>query len=276
MNNQYKLVFLLVLISVNADQCLNPSGTMVNWWVQMLFPGSVPGGFGYIDSTYTAPSFVVHQEDPDSTGTPMTRTLSQINTLKLQSVAWNDEKPDGNTSSTKAHSKGVIGYNQATHKGFFIVHSIPQFPAFNGFTINTTIDASETIYGQHVFCLSIDNVTLYDLIAKILPIKPFIYAQNLNDPNSINNLMTAGTIKQPDYASTFTYKNYTVNGTNMLFIFKNGAVNASIFEDGLNNMLKSPLLAETWGRPLQAPWCGSTYSVSNVIVVKFSGSVYWK
>jgi hypothetical protein len=55
--------------------------------------------------------------------------------------------------------------------------------------------------------------------------------------------MAAGTIKQPDYTSTFTYKNYTVNGTNMLFIFKNGAVNASIFEDGLNNMLKSPLLA---------------------------------
>ncbi len=83
-----------------------------------------------------------------------------------------------------------------------------------------------------------------------MPIRPFIYAQNLNNANEINNLMTAGTIKQPDYTSTFTYKNYTVNGTNMLFIFKNGGVNASIFEDGLNNMLKSPLLAETWGRPL--------------------------
>lgn len=55
--------------------------------------------------------------------------------------------------------------------------------------------------------------------------------------------MAAGTIKQPDYTSKFTNKNYTLNGTNMLFIFKNGAVNASIFEDGLNNLLKSPLLA---------------------------------
>ena len=87
--------------------------------------------------------------------------------------------------------------------------------------------------------------------------------------------MTAGTIKQPDYTSTFTYKNYTVNSTNMLFIFKNGAVNASIFEDGLNNMLKSPLLAETWGRPLQDPWCGSSYGVGNIQTVKFSSTLTW-
>lgn len=108
----------------------------------MVFPGAVTGGFGYIDSTYAAPSFVVHPEAADSAGTPMTRTLSQINTLKLESVAWNDEQPNGNTSSTKAHSKGVIAYYQKTSKGFLIVHSIPKFPAFTGFTVNTTIDSS--------------------------------------------------------------------------------------------------------------------------------------
>lgn len=118
-------------------------------------------------------------------------------------------------------------------------------------------------------------MTLYDLITKILPIKPYIYAQNLNNANEINNLMTAGTIKQPDYTSIFTYRNYTVNSTNLLFIFKNGGVNASIFEDGLNNLLKSPLLAETWGRPLQDPWCGSSYGVGNIQVVKFSATAYW-
>lgn len=272
-----KILCLLVvlLVSAHADQCLNPNGTAVNWWVQMVFPGAVTGGFGYIDSTYAAPSFVVHAEAADSANTPMTRTLSQINTMKLEAVAWNDEQPNGNTSSSKAHSKGVIAYYQKTSKGFFIVHSIPKFPAFTGWTVNTTIDSSETIYGQHVFCLSIDNVTVYDLITKILPIKPYIYAQNLNNANEINNLMTAGTIKQPDYTSTFTYRNYTVNSTNMLFIFKNGGVNASIFEDGMNNLLKSPLLAETWGRPLQDPWCGSTYGVGNIQTVKFSSTAFW-
>ena len=142
MSKQAFIFLTILLVAAKADQCLNPNGTVVNWWLQLVFPGSVPGGFAYIDSTYAAPSFVIHSEAADSAGTPMTRTLSQINSLKLESVAWNDEKPDGNTSSTKAHSKGVIGYYQKTSKGFFIVHSIPQFPAFNGFTINTTIDSS--------------------------------------------------------------------------------------------------------------------------------------
>lgn len=79
----YVILSILFVNSVIADQCLNPSGTVVNWWVQMIFPGAVPGGFGYFDSTFTAPSFVIHQEAADSTGTPMTRTLSQINSLKL-------------------------------------------------------------------------------------------------------------------------------------------------------------------------------------------------
>lgn len=115
-----------------------------------------------------------------------------------------------------------------------------------------------------------------DMITKLLPIKPFIYATNLNNPNSINNLMASGQIVSPDYTDTFTYRNYTINGTNFNFIYKNGAVNASIFEDGLNNMLQSPLLAETWGRPLQAPWCGSSYTVGNINQITFNSQVTWK
>lgn len=113
------------------------------------------------------------------------------------------------------------------------------------------------------------------MVSKLLPIKPFIYATNLNNPNWINNLMAAGTIPNPDYVSTFTYKNYTLNGTSMRFIYKNGGVNASIFEDGLNNMLKSPMVAETWGRPLQDPWCGTPYPVNNIGVIKFNAQTTW-
>jgi hypothetical protein len=90
MNKYCVLLIVVLLVGSNADQCLNPSGTMVSWWVQMVFPGGLPAGFAYFDSTFTAPSFVVHTESADAAGTPMTRTLSQINSLKLESVAWND------------------------------------------------------------------------------------------------------------------------------------------------------------------------------------------
>lgn len=50
----------------------------------------------------------------------------------------------------------------------------------------------------------------------------------------------------------------------MMFIFKNGGINGSIFEDGLTKMLYSPIVAETWGRPLQAAWCADDiHHVSN-------------
>ena len=62
----------------------------------------------------------------------------------------------------------------------------------------------------------------------------------------------------------------------MKFIYKNGGMNGSIFEDGITNMLQSSLLAETWGRPLQSPWCSSPYSVGNIKLIQLNSQVYWK
>lgn len=136
------LISITLLVIVNSQTCLDPNGNPVYWWVKLLYPGSVPGGYAYIDSTFAAPSFILHQEDPDSENTPLYRTFKQINDMNLQAVAWNDQFPNGKTSSSKAHSKGLLIYNAETMQGFFVCHSIPQYPSFNGFTINITIDSS--------------------------------------------------------------------------------------------------------------------------------------
>ena len=61
------LIITTILILASFSQpCLDPNGNPVSWWVQLLFPGSVPGGFAYIDSSATSPDFVIHQEAPDS------------------------------------------------------------------------------------------------------------------------------------------------------------------------------------------------------------------
>ena len=109
--------------------------------------------------------------------------------MNLQSIAWNDETPAGKVSSTKAHSKTVIAYSEESFIGFMIDHSIPEYPAFNGFTVSPEIDPGQEKYGQHVFCLTLDRKILGNLITKLLPIRPYIYATNLNNPDAINNLM---------------------------------------------------------------------------------------
>ena len=84
------LVFALLATCLVSQPCLDPNGNAVSWWVMLLYPGSVPGGFSYIDSSKTDPSFTIFEQAPDSTNSPLTRTLTQINTMSLQSIAWND------------------------------------------------------------------------------------------------------------------------------------------------------------------------------------------
>lgn len=84
------LVAIFLLVLANSQPCLDINGNPVNWWVKLIYPGTVPGGFSYFDSTYAAPSFVSYQQAADSPGTPLYNTLNQINTMGLQTSAWND------------------------------------------------------------------------------------------------------------------------------------------------------------------------------------------
>ena len=48
-----------------------------------------------------------------------------------------------------------------------------------------------------------------------------------------------------------------------------------MFEDGLTSYLVvGPLIAETWGRPIQAPWCSDIYNVYNVQAL-LMGGISW-
>lgn len=83
-------------------------------------------------------------------------TLHQINNLNLKSVAWNDEKPNNVTSTTMAHSKGLISLSVVTRKGFLLSHSIPKYPAFTDHKVDIRIAQAENYYGQHLICVSMD------------------------------------------------------------------------------------------------------------------------
>jgi hypothetical protein len=85
------IILLICLLGLaNAQTCLDSNGNPVNWWAKLIFPGSLPGGYAYIDSSYSAPSFVINQPEADSPGSPLYNTLNQINIMGLQTSAWND------------------------------------------------------------------------------------------------------------------------------------------------------------------------------------------
>lgn len=74
----------------------------------------------------------------------------------------------------------------------------------------------------------------------------------------------------------FHYYQFSNVGLKAKVIFKNGnnSKNSSIFEDGLNHYLKSPIIAETWGRPLDSDWCGSP-EVHSSQKITISPTVNW-
>ncbi len=197
---------------------------------------------------------------------PLTQTFSQINRDKLERVAWNDEKPNNETLSSVAHSKGVIAYNKQAGRGFYIVHSIPKYPAFlDDHTINMTIGKSEQIYGQHLACFSLSLYELNNIAFNLQGIRPFIY-EAVVTTSAINQYiidLARGVVKS--LQDQFKYYEMRPTNYSMKAIFKTNVVNGSIFEDGLAKWLNAgKLTAETWGRPLEAAWCSEGLEVTNV------------
>lgn len=238
----FAVVCLLALsIGGRAQSCLNSSGLPVAWWIVLKVPPTIGNsGYGYYDSNSNSGQFTFVSKTIDLDVSPLTQTLGLINKDKLERVAWNDEKPDGQTSSTSAHAKGLIAYNKATGRGFYIVHSIPKYPAFFAdHTINMTINGSQQVYGQHLACFSLSLYELNNIAYDLQGIRPFIY----------ESVVTAGSVNQyiNDLAhgvvttlkDQFKYYDLRPTNYNLKAIFKTNSVNGSIFEDGLVQWLKA-------------------------------------
>ncbi len=161
-------IFAIIVLS-NAQNCLKSNGEPVAWWVIMKIPPKIGNiGFGYYDSTMKTSKFAYYDVMVDVGSTPLTKTEEQINSQNLQYVAWNDEKPNGQTSESVAHSKGLMAYSISKSQGFFITHSIPKYPAFFNGKIDPTLGPAENIYGQHLACFSLTVKELNDLAFNLL------------------------------------------------------------------------------------------------------------
>jgi hypothetical protein len=126
-------VLAVVAIVTAAPTCLTSEGAEVDWWVVLKVPFKInKTGFGYYDSSMSTGKVRIYANPADEPFTALWRTLTQINTLGLQVLAWNDENPNGTTSSSLAHSKTVVGVSLTDNKGFVLDHSIPKYPAFIG------------------------------------------------------------------------------------------------------------------------------------------------
>lgn len=273
-----KLIFLAALLAIVLGQtCIGQSGVSVEWWVALKVPPKIgKTGFGYYDSTMRTGKFVYHDVKIDVGSTALTRTIDEINKQSLETVAWNDEKPTGETSSSSAHSKGFMAISIPASKGVFVSHSIPKYPAFANGKINPTIAAAENVYGQDLVCMSLTLRELDYIASHLIITWPFVYEARVTNTTTTQSLFKLAKSNFPTSANKFEFYNLqSAVGYSVKAIFKNDKINCSIFEDGLTSYLSvSPLIAETWGRPLEHSWCSGGKQVLNVVNINLSG-VTW-
>ncbi len=56
---------------------------------------------------------------------------------------------------------------------------MPAYPSFIQNIINTTIDSSQNIYGQHLFCLTLNKQSFDIIISKNVYMKAQVYTSSL-------------------------------------------------------------------------------------------------
>lgn len=83
-------------------------------------------------------------------------------------LMYNDEFPNGTSSETSAHAKGVVAFDGQS--GFWLVHSVPRFPPAPdggppGTKGNYSYPTTGLRYGQTMLCVSLP-LHQADLIGK--------------------------------------------------------------------------------------------------------------
>lgn len=107
----YFLLNILLFPVISKYNCVGIEGKEVTWWVILIFPKNIPDEYAYIHSNTLRSSFTTRPEQADTYTSPFYKTLMQINDLTMQYIIWNDQLPNGTTTTAKAHAKGILAFD---------------------------------------------------------------------------------------------------------------------------------------------------------------------
>lgn len=271
--------------------CLDENGNPVDWWIIMKYPeltasqdANAASGFGYAYADIQSPALQDsnHRLDVNLQGA-LGSTLGQIYSADKGKVGWliyNDESYDGANHEDYGHTKGDIAFDSTG--GFWLVHSVPRFPAPATDTYSFPID--ERIYGQSFLCISVGIGMINNIGEQFLLNKPFVYDNNL--PDSLTNLV-------PNIVSVINGQFLTSSATNVMNITsvggkkfttfaKNSEWNNDLYQYLVQPYYFSGLLIETWMNGATADkmpsYCQPNYKHDSINIrqVQINININWK
>jgi len=279
----------LFFTEIFSHRCLGLYGETVDWWAMLKTSAQssstnayVKNGtsFAYVDSKTTSLQFL--SADVTSKTSPLGRTLLPVyHDSPELSFMYNDETPDGKTSGSYGHTKGVISYKNK--EGFWLIHSVPAFPPAppNEYGYSTKAN----IYGQSFLCTSLNAANLNKVGILQQHNHPQIYHSNISsDAASLMPDLAAamkGTSKTGTPATTIQ-KISTLGGANFTGYGKNAPWGQDLQPNLIIPDIKADMVWETWMRPYEAPFCPARpakqcYSAATLSGALQSGGTYnWK
>jgi deoxyribonuclease II len=156
-------------------------------------------------------------------------------------LMWNDENPNGTTSETVAHAKGLLYFDSSS--GMYIIHSVPKFPPAESYDY----PSSGHVYGQSFMCLSLaDDVT--EVISSLIVTRPGLYVASASQ-SLINHYAPLGGVIAGNFTKLplgTSYAIETQNSVAFTLFAKNKEWDKYLYEQLVAPGLHSDLIVETW------------------------------
>eukprot|EP01083_Nonionella_stella_P051113 135735_1 len=279
MRSLWWLILLLqTCMHVSGLQCLDETGESVDWY----FVYKINSGLNYIyyDSRSNVSSLsAVHGKLLSSPHTAIGATISQIwnSTNNIYDfIAYNDEAPYDRNAEKYGHTKGILAYSSKQDNGYFLIHSWPKFPNFNGPIYN--VDVASVQYGQTFLCISYGSFQTMNAIAYQLRYhKPNVYKSfsSFTAPNNMTEILNHLWI---DSASIYSFPSNNAVQSFTHFA-KSASWNHELYENLVSPYYNQSFIWETWRRhPAEESFCKPhhTYDELNVEGVTLDDGTHWK
>ncbi|XP_049849985.1 plancitoxin-1-like [Schistocerca gregaria] len=280
------LVLLILILTcsnpamVRAENvsCLDADGKTVDWWLIYKFPKlsnkESKNGLGY---AYADPNR--HLEVAKNTllePSSLSVTLEQMYSNTCAGyLMWNDTPWGMLPSSSRAHSKGVMIFDQS--QGCLIRHSVPQFPVKRDQYRQWFF--SNRIYGQTLLCMSVSLDTLDQIALQYTISKPYVYDSYVPHEISLvyKNLAYLKDGVRVDKRPSNAIKFVTIGSQGMIDFAKSRRCSCDLWEDVISSELKEGMNVLSWGRPLELSACPpkEKYPVQNVRSIRWGNGLFY-
>ncbi len=210
------------------------------------------------------------------------RTLSPIyksDGNRLAYIVYNDEHPDGNTSFTSGHTKGVVVFGRKT--GYWLIHSVPKYP--------TPVDSraygyphTGRIYGQSFLCLTLSSPDAAEMVGKqLLFDRPYVFDHNMPEfmAKMSPSLTMAAKGKHLDVSPYYSIKIAKLLSRKQSFMAyaKTTKFNGDLYADLLAPHFKNGFAVESWPNgpgKMNSSCSHKPAIVENVDSINFGKSFY--